>query len=413
MIKVSIIIPVYNKEEYLEQCIRSVLCQTMTELEVICVDDGSTDQSSDIARQLALEDNRVTLLQQGNQGPGMARNRGIQAAGGKYIAFLDADDYYYDYNALELMVHTCEEKKLSVCGSMYKCMIYDAERKEELIPGANKNIILHYQDYQMDFDYTNYLFEKKLIKENNILFPNYRRFQDPPFLVRTLYAADKLMLVDTCLYCCRVFDVDSRFNTSKTADLLRGMIDNLVFAKGHGLNTLFWNTVDRLEYEYIKIIINNIAANDLSILQLLLQANQLIAEQSGNMNYIIRPLRILLYPLNHYEKKLLQKVKGTNRLAIYGAGHFSKIFLSFLKKKDLIDKIECIVVSDLDGNKDQIEGIPVITFQHFIKEKKMPLLLAVGEKLQKEVADYLKQNDFNDFDVVEEFFLEMVVAEEI
>lgn len=406
MIKVSIIIPVYNGEEYLEQCIRSVLCQTMTELEVICVDDGSTDRSSHIVRQLALEDARVALLQQENQGAGMARNLGMQAASGKYIAFLDADDYYHDQNALELLFHTCEEQGLLVCASMYKCMIYDIEKKEELLPGIDKNVILHYRDIQMDFDYTNYLFERKMLMENNIFFPNYRRFQDPPFLVKALYTADKFVLVDTCLYCCRVFDVASRFDTFKTADLLRGMIDNLVFAGQHGLNTLFHNTIDRLEYEYFDIIIENIAENYTNILNLLLQANQVIEEQSGNPDYIIRPLRILIYPLNQYKKKLLKKIEDMGKVAIYGAGCFAKTFLSFLKEENLLDRIEYIVVSDLKGNQEQIEGIPVITFQRFLQGTKRPMLIAVRGRMQEEILVYLKQNNFNDYERIEDLFFE-------
>ena len=411
MIKVSIIIPVYNGENYLDQCIRSVLRQTMMELEIICVDDGSTDSSPDIVRQIAIEDTRVILLQQKNQGAGMARNRGMQAASGRYIAFLDADDYYHDQNALELMVDICEEQGLSACASMYKYMIYDIEKKEELLPGADKNMILHYRDFQMDFDYTNYLFERKLLMENDIFFPAYRRFQDPPFLVRALYAADKFMLVDTCLYCCRVSDLNARFDTPKTADLIRGMIDNLVFASKQGLNTLFWNTADRLEYEYTSIIIRNIAANDMSILNLLLQANQVVAEQLGDLDYIIRPIRMLLYPMNQYEKKLLQKIDETNKLAIYGAGHFAKLFLLFLKKKNLLGKIENIVVSDLKGNQSEIEGIPVISFQQFSQERKMSLLIVVGGKIQREISDFLKQNNIDDFDVVEDVFLDMTVID--
>ena len=90
--KVSVIIPVYNAEEYVEKCVRSVLSQTTSDLEVICIDDGSVDGSSRILDTLALEDRRVRVIHQENRGLGMARNAGIAAARGEYVHFLDADD---------------------------------------------------------------------------------------------------------------------------------------------------------------------------------------------------------------------------------------------------------------------------------------------------------------------------------
>ena len=118
MVKVSVIIPIYNGERYLEQCIRSVLCQTLKELEILCVDDGSTDHSSKIIKRLQDEDRRIRLFQQENQGAGMARNLAMKSAQGKYLAFLDADDYYMDKDSLELMYDACEANALFACASL-------------------------------------------------------------------------------------------------------------------------------------------------------------------------------------------------------------------------------------------------------------------------------------------------------
>lgn len=414
--QISIIIPIYNAEKYLEQCVRSVLCQTLQELEIICIDDGSTDGSVQIIQRLALEDARIVLLRQENQGSGPARNLGIRNAGGKYIAFLDADDYYEDREALQLLFQTCETKNLSVCASKYKHMIYtmeNTERTEELLPQIqiSQEGVYVYFDYQMDFDYMHYLFLKRLLVENEIYFPAYRRFQDPPFFVKALYMANRFGLVDTCLYSYREADLDTRFNTLKTADLLRGLLDNLSFAKEHGLDILFRTTADRLEYEYANIIIKNISPDDLSILHLLIQANQVISDQYGKPDYIIRPLRILLLPMNRYEKILLQKIEEHKEIALYGAGKFAKIFMAFLKKKNLADRVRNIVVSDLSGNQPQMEGIPVIAFRDFVQGKERHLFVTTGGKNQKEILDYLKQNHFTDFDVVEDVFLDTIAEE--
>lgn len=92
MPKVSVVVPLYNKRRYIGRALESVLSQTMGDLEVVVVDDGSTDGGADAAA--ALGDERVRLVRQDNRGPGAARNRGVEASCGRYLAFLDADDEY-------------------------------------------------------------------------------------------------------------------------------------------------------------------------------------------------------------------------------------------------------------------------------------------------------------------------------
>ena len=89
---VSVIIPVYNAEAYLAECLESVQAQTMPEIEIICIDDGSTDRSPDILDEYSQKDSRITVVHQANAGPSAARNRGIGMAKGKYIQFVDSDD---------------------------------------------------------------------------------------------------------------------------------------------------------------------------------------------------------------------------------------------------------------------------------------------------------------------------------
>ena len=92
--KVSVIIPVYNVEKYLGPCLDSILGQTLNNIEVICVDDGSTDRSLEILREYEKRDARVKVLTQPNTNAGAARNKGIQQARGEYLSFLDSDDHF-------------------------------------------------------------------------------------------------------------------------------------------------------------------------------------------------------------------------------------------------------------------------------------------------------------------------------
>lgn len=93
MVKVSVIIPVYNVEKYLSQCLDSVVKQTLKDIEIICINDGSTDSSADILNKYAAQDRRIKIINQENQGISVARNSGIAAAKGEYIIFLDSDDF--------------------------------------------------------------------------------------------------------------------------------------------------------------------------------------------------------------------------------------------------------------------------------------------------------------------------------
>lgn len=92
--KVSVILPVYNGEKYLKQCLDSICSQTLKEIEILCVDDGSTDHTAEILADYAKKDERIRVIHQANAGAGAARNNGLRQASGEYLSFLDADDFF-------------------------------------------------------------------------------------------------------------------------------------------------------------------------------------------------------------------------------------------------------------------------------------------------------------------------------
>ena len=149
--KVSVIIPVYNVEEYLRECLDSVINQTLKEIEIICVDDGSTDNSLEILKEYAKKDNRITVISRKNKGVGYSRNEGINVSKGKFIAFMDPDDYYPDLSVLNTMFNKAIEHKVKICGG--SLIVYDEHRKIE-IQKKEKNEcfpndkIYLYQDFQ-------------------------------------------------------------------------------------------------------------------------------------------------------------------------------------------------------------------------------------------------------------------------
>jgi len=118
MPKVSVIVPVYNSEKFLDECVKSILAQTFSNLELILVDDGSIDKSPEMCDRYAEQDSRVKVIHQANGGVSVARNRGLEAAKGEYITFVDSDDYIELY-AYENMMREAEKgAKIVLCDCM-------------------------------------------------------------------------------------------------------------------------------------------------------------------------------------------------------------------------------------------------------------------------------------------------------
>ena len=109
--KISVIIPVYNVEDYLEECLDSIINQTFKDLEIICINDGSQDNSLNILEEYAEKDNRIKIITTKNQGLSAARNRGLENITGDYVYFIDSDDYL-ELTAFEELYAVSEEKSL-------------------------------------------------------------------------------------------------------------------------------------------------------------------------------------------------------------------------------------------------------------------------------------------------------------
>ena len=112
MSQISVIIPVYNVEKYIRECLDSVITQTFFDIEIILVDDGSSDKSGDILDEYAKNDKRITVIHKANGGVSAARNDGIAASGGEYLYIMDSDDYL-EQDALETMYNSSKFSLMS------------------------------------------------------------------------------------------------------------------------------------------------------------------------------------------------------------------------------------------------------------------------------------------------------------
>ena len=212
-LKVSVIVPVYNAQQYLEECLASIFAQTLKDFEVICVDDGSTDSSIEILERLASEDNRLRILHQEHKYAGEARNLGMNNASGKYLIFWDADDYFYP-TALEDMYKQCEKDSADVCICSGRQYFEDGNfeapsmryiRKKEIpetIPFSFETDPDHVMSITVEAPW-NKMFLADFVREKGIRFQNCRNANDVYFVENALCLADRITLVDKQLVCYR------------------------------------------------------------------------------------------------------------------------------------------------------------------------------------------------------------------
>lgn len=144
MSKISIIIPVYNCRDYLEKCVRSVLAQTHTELQLILVDDGSTDGSEAICDALGAEDDRILVIHQKNAGVSAARNAGLDAATGEYVGFVDADDYIVA-ETYQTALCACADCDIVMWDAI--TVWSDGRKEEDTIPVLKGDCVLERSDW--------------------------------------------------------------------------------------------------------------------------------------------------------------------------------------------------------------------------------------------------------------------------
>ena len=122
MCKVSILVPIYNVEKYLRQCLESVVNQTLKDIEIICINDGSTDSSPEIIREFASRDSRIKVIDKPNTGYGHSMNQGLKAATGEYIGIVESDDFA-ELNMFEVLYNTAKSNGAEIVKSNYWSLV--------------------------------------------------------------------------------------------------------------------------------------------------------------------------------------------------------------------------------------------------------------------------------------------------
>lgn len=244
MVKVSVVIPIYNVEDYLGECLDSVTNQTLTDIEIICVNDGSTDRSLEILKEYASRDSRIMVIDQENGGHAVATNRGMKLAQGEYLYLMDSDDIV-DVHALEETVKVADEKNVDFV--IFQAINYymdTGEYKEqenysmdELADFVGDSVFnwKDIKDYAWSITVTPWskIYRRDFIEKNNCSFPEGLVFDDNIFFWEVLFSAERITFYRKHLFTRRWH------SSSSTMAGNRNFMDGIVILK------LVWETFRR------------------------------------------------------------------------------------------------------------------------------------------------------------------------
>lgn len=235
-IKITVIVPVYNTEKYLSKCLDSILSQTLKEIEIICIDDGSTDSSSKILAEYAIKDPRLLVIRKKNDGLGAARNTGIEVASGEYISFVDSDDFI-DPQMLNLLYNMGKKTESDVVIGNVKLYFNDSGNTE-------------YFRCQKDYDFLSLkngflpseepwivenigcwdrIYKRSFLEKYNLRNPEHVIYEDALFSFQTSILANKIAVVPKAVYYyrkntgCAITDNEIKNDTYKFDFLKNGV----------------------------------------------------------------------------------------------------------------------------------------------------------------------------------------------
>lgn len=275
-VSVSVIVPVFNAEKTLEKCINSILNQSLQEIEVIAINDGSKDNSLQILHYLRKNDHRIKIIDQDNQGVSASRNNGIRIANGEYVTFVDSDDWI-EPNMLENLYLVAKEKNADICKcdcfiediNGHKVLDYESTKVRELSQVETLRVLFKERG-EKHFGYAcGKLYSKKFLIENNIFFNKEISYsEDVLFVVEAIinsnnifYIPEQLyhynLLTDNSLTRGKITDLNSKLdfiykkieNLLKESNIFESIREDFYYYQYFGLGIIISN----LKYEKLKI----------------------------------------------------------------------------------------------------------------------------------------------------------------
>ncbi len=397
-IGITVIVPVYNVELYLEECLDSVLCQTFRNYEIICVEDGSTDNSKAILQKYEQEYEEIHVIYHSvNKGLSEARNTGMEAARGKYILFLDSDDLFSCRNMLEELWQLGENYTLDI---IYFDMIkkfgdITIEEKQVLALEENEEgkQIYSGQDMLCKFaqvrDYKTeacrQFFRRTFLRDKKIRFYEGILHEDNLFSFLCLMEAERVMNIKKTYYIYRQRDnsIMAVQNGRRTRSLFVVLTEIYFYWNSHKLSEQVNNAV-AVYFEQLYRIYKrycNFQEN----------ADEMNCGSYAS-NFIYNLMKNHNRPLLNAEQ--LAQISGFDRVIVYGAGPIATDLIYFLRTYQI--KIECIAVTKIEGNPKELFSIEVKEITELLSHQRdTAVILGVKMRHVEEIISYLKSLGFS------------------
>lgn len=336
--KLSIIVPIYNADKYLAECLDSILNQIFTDYELILVNDGSTDNSINICRNYQMKDSRIIVIEKENGGVSSARNLGLSKAKGEYIGFVDSDDYI-DERMYSELYNAANQNQADIV----ICKRVIPNKQQNYGHGYPRNKIFTFENNDKDWKelyyngdietfVTNKIFKKDFILNNNIKFEKYGLFEDRLFLADLYLENPRLFYIDAPLYFYRVvknsgvrrycadryeivqktyekdmclnskFD-NNRFTTNIKQRFLNSVL-NCIYQEKSSKYNIFVNRIKEIQNSevFIKIFC------DIEKYQIY-SKKRTVFDCLKNNSYILLYIIIKLENMKFYSKKILKFIK--------------------------------------------------------------------------------------------------------
>jgi len=388
MPKVSVIIPVYKVEQYLEECLKSVINQTFTDIEIICVNDCSPDNCGEILKEYSEKDKRIKVINnEKNSGLSYSRNRGIDISSGQYICFLDSDDTI-EYNIINKLYCIAENNNLDLLKYNY---ITKTENNRKYFKYPDTNIVergmrlfcdlMNSEHAGFWLSCTNFV-KKTFLQNNNISFYENIYYEDVLFSYYCLKYAQKAMCINDYGYV-----YYRRFNSITTSKRTNKNLSSFIISIKRLLKDLY--SFDDENYNYaLCSYINIFIRKAIAVIVDLAKSNVTINSDDLKfiLNYIYYYMNINSFLSN------VNIIKSYNNIIVYGAGKVAKEVIDCLNIMNI--KIDGVTITKVDSNK-VFMGHKIYDINTY--NKNSLVVIAVSKKYHNEIIENLKLNGFNNW----------------
>lgn len=383
---------------YLEECLDSIVNQTIDGLEVIAVNDGSTDNSLEILNRYRDKYSNIIVHSQENQGQASAKNYGILHAKGKYIIFMDPDDYYPDNECLEKLFDCAEKQEALICaGIILNNSKGDISiRESEHIEKYYHNQFVEVLDYDNIYNHTRYLFNREHIISNNIWFPLYRRYEDQPFTVKALALAGKFFASNIPMYVYRMGYKKVNYSLTVCKDIISGVRDTIKLCWQYGLDKMYERCLKSITNTYIIQFYKYTYTGNTELDNLIEEFNDMMLEWKGKGYQPLTKEWICDFrkkSLEHYSF-IIDIMKSGQPVILYGAGKRADAFLDICNKNH--ENIFGFAISKMP-NEECYHGIRVQNIGQYDTEnlrKNAYVFITTSLAYRKEIEEVLNAKGF-------------------